>query len=244
MTSKHSGEHSWENIVKVMTDHDTEAIDLLISDLKPKQEDFFIGEDTNIFNRESLCAAAVQGGSLKSLKYLRDNGVEWDERVCTFAAEKGRYDIIKYARENKCPWDEDDVGTFAAENGHIDLLGKLKELDFEFPSYITAMAAIGGRLKTLKYLVKEGHCVDDYTFTAALEGGDSDILEYLYKNHNGKEMFNEASYVTCIQEEHLNAIKWLLKKNTPYNKEECEKITRRKKIKDITLLFEQVLLKD
>ena len=40
---------------------------------------------------------------------------------CTFAAMNGHLEILKWARTNQCPWNEDTCAC-AAKNGHLEIL--------------------------------------------------------------------------------------------------------------------------
>ena len=45
----------------------------------------------------------------------RENGCPWNEYTCTYAAKNGHLDVLKWARENGCPWDEDTCSYAAIE---------------------------------------------------------------------------------------------------------------------------------
>ena len=51
------------------------------------------------------CSAAAQNGHLPALKYLHENGCPWNSYTCTYAAYKGQLPALKYLHENGCPWD-------------------------------------------------------------------------------------------------------------------------------------------
>ena len=54
-----------------------------------------------------LCESAASGGSLESLKWLRDHQYQWYDTWIT-AAWNGHLHIIKWAAEAGCPWDPED----------------------------------------------------------------------------------------------------------------------------------------
>ena len=55
------------------------------------------------------------------LKWLKENGCEWDESICDYAAEGGHLDVLKWLKENGCEWDESTCD-YAAEGGHLEVL--------------------------------------------------------------------------------------------------------------------------
>jgi hypothetical protein len=52
-----------------------------------------------------MCEYAAQNGHLPALKYLHENGCHWDNNTCKYAAQKGHLPVLKYLYENGCPWD-------------------------------------------------------------------------------------------------------------------------------------------
>ncbi len=79
-----------------------------------------------LLHTETICKYASSGGNLDCLKWLRENGCDWNEQTCSYAAYNGHLDCLKWARENGCPWDEHTCSD-AALNGHLDCLEWAKE---------------------------------------------------------------------------------------------------------------------
>jgi hypothetical protein len=44
-----------------------------------------------------------------------------DKNTCTYAARNGHLEVLKWARENGCSWNENTC-TYAAKNGHLEVL--------------------------------------------------------------------------------------------------------------------------
>ena len=53
------------------------------------------------------CANAALNGRLPALQYLHENGCPWDSDTCRYAANYKRWDCLQYAVDNKCPrWEK------------------------------------------------------------------------------------------------------------------------------------------
>jgi len=104
-----------------------------------------------------VCCMAAEHGQLNILKYLHKNGYEWDENVCSHAAQTGKLECLEYAHENGCPWNEDTC----------------------------ISAAWGGHLECLRYAHERGCCLDDAVWEHAVRQGHFDIFKYALKNGCG-----------------------------------------------------------
>ena len=68
-----------------------------------------------------VCYNAAMLGSVRLLKWTRENNLDWDEITCTYAAMNGELPALQYLHENGCPWDEDTC-LFAAKYKRWDCL--------------------------------------------------------------------------------------------------------------------------
>ena len=59
--------------------------------------------ENNLAVSASTCLHAAGHGHLPTLKYLRENGCPWDMHTCYCAASYKRWDCLQYAVDNKCP---------------------------------------------------------------------------------------------------------------------------------------------
>ena len=56
---------------------------------------------------EYTCSYAAETGQLPALQYLHENGCPWNHMTCFYAVEHKRWDCLQYAVDNKCPgWEE------------------------------------------------------------------------------------------------------------------------------------------
>ena len=70
---------------------------------------------------DDVCNYAVMRGSVRLLKWARENNLDWSVSTCSSAATNGHLPALKYLHENGCPW---DFGTWslAATHEHWDCL--------------------------------------------------------------------------------------------------------------------------
>ena len=69
--------------------------------------------ENNLDWSADTCCSAAASGHLPALKYLHEKGYPWDSDTCRFAAEHKRWDCLKYAVDNKCPRWEEYAKTYA-----------------------------------------------------------------------------------------------------------------------------------
>ena len=62
-----------------------------------------------------LCEYATLRGSVRLLKWTRENNLDWSAGACSSAAWKGHLSVLQYLHENGCPWDSDTLGSAADE---------------------------------------------------------------------------------------------------------------------------------
>ena len=75
---------------------------------------------------EYVCRDAAMRGSVRVLKWTRENNLPWDIQTCSTAAHNGHLPALKYLHENECPWDS-EACLYAAQNGHLPALKYLHE---------------------------------------------------------------------------------------------------------------------
>jgi len=68
-----------------------------------------------------VCHHAALRGSVRLLKWARENNLYWHSNTCSAAAVNGQLPALQYLHENGCPW---NYLTFfyAAQNKHWDCL--------------------------------------------------------------------------------------------------------------------------
>ena len=110
-----------------------------------------------------LCYCAARRGSVRLLKWARENNLDWGEATCSDAVLNGHLPALQYLHENGCPWDSDTC-YWAASNGHLPVLQYLYENGCPLNSHACLQAAGNGHLSVLKYLYENG-CPWDSFFT-------------------------------------------------------------------------------
>jgi hypothetical protein len=108
-----------------------------------------LGEAAN-----DVCDNAAMRGSVRLLKWTRENNLDWSVMMCHIAAIKGHLPVLQYVHENGCPWD-----------GHT-----------------CSCAAVNGELTALKYLHENGCPWDWGTCYYAADYKRWDCLQYAVDN--------------------------------------------------------------
>jgi hypothetical protein len=70
---------------------------------------------------EYICDSAAELGSVRLLKWTRENNLDWSADTCSSAAYYGQLPALKYLHENGCPWDSWTC-YYASDNKHWDCL--------------------------------------------------------------------------------------------------------------------------
>jgi len=101
---------------------------------------------------KNVCHYAAMWGSVKLLKWARENNCAWSTHTCCCAASNGHLPALQYLHENGCPWDS-DACCCAAYNGHLPALQYLRENGCPWDSEACLYAAYYKRWDCLQYAV-------------------------------------------------------------------------------------------
>jgi hypothetical protein len=104
------------------------------------------------FSVAAFCDYAAIRGSVRLLKWMRVNNLDWNEDTCSSAAAYGHLPVLQYLNENGCPWDKYTC-TSAASNGHLPVLQYLHENGCPWDSWTCEDAAKHKHWDCLQYLV-------------------------------------------------------------------------------------------
>jgi len=148
-------------------------------------------------------ANAAYGGYLECLRYLHEHGCEWNVWAIDNASGNGHLDCLKYLHENGCQWDTSSTVLCAAAKGHLECLRYLHKSGCPFDSCASSAAAFNGQLACLKYLYEHGCKWDNDSFT------------HIYKN--GWEPTSPTAQLDCLQ--------YLYDNGCPISIEACIKAT-------------------
>jgi len=99
-----------------------------------------------------VCEDAALLGSVRLLKWTRENNLDWDEDTCTYAAMNGELPALQYLHENGCPWDSSTCSD-AARHGHLPVLQYSHENGCPWDEFTCLFAAKYKRWDCLQYLV-------------------------------------------------------------------------------------------
>jgi len=70
---------------------------------------------------KNVCDYAAMRGSVRLLKWTRENNRDWSAVMCLYAARNGHLPALQYLHENGCPWNSLTC-FWAAEHKHWDCL--------------------------------------------------------------------------------------------------------------------------
>lgn len=173
----------------------------------------YLSENGFQWNKNTVLNA-TKNGHLECLRYLRENGCEWDIfGISEYAAENGHLECLRFAFENGCVCNEETM-TDAAINGHLDCLRFLAEIGCEWSTEVIANAAGNGHLDCLKYLFESGCPWDNFTTKCAAKYGYLDCLKYAVENGCPYDYFTIAE---AAKEGHLDCLRYLREKGCGYN---------------------------
>ena len=128
-----------------------------------------------------LCEYATLRGSVRLLKWTRENNLDWSAGTCTYAARNGHLPALQYLHENGCPWDSYTC-SYAALSGHLPALQYLHENGCPWDWETCSSAAQNGHLPVLKYLHENGCPWDEETCFYAAYNDRWDCLQYAVDN--------------------------------------------------------------
>jgi len=101
---------------------------------------------------DDVCNYAVMRGSVRLLKWARENNLDWSTHTCSAAAQNGHLPALQYLHENGCPWDYNTC-YYAATNGHLPALKYLHESGCHWDSRTCTYAALNKHWDCLQYAV-------------------------------------------------------------------------------------------
>ncbi len=95
------------------------------------------------------------------LKFLREQGCEWDIDNYASAAENGHLHVMKWLLGNGCPWQlKEDTCAIAANNNHIEILKWAKQNGCPWDSTTCSEAAGANHFAVLKWAWENGCPLD------------------------------------------------------------------------------------
>eukprot|EP00941_MAST-03F_sp_MAST-3F-sp1_P002800 g2800.t1 len=158
---------------------------------------------------EKCCEAAAKRGDILLLQWLHNENCRMDETTCHRAAENGHLHILKWIRfvKQSSSLWSEKVCIATASKGHQNILEWLHKQDVPWDARACAAAAQNGHLDVLKYLHKNGCPWNEDTTTAAAESGNLEILKWA-RSQNPPCPWHSAEYLEAIN---CNSyvLKWL-----------------------------------
>ncbi len=162
----------------------------------------------NAFDILKFCGVAAKYGHLDILIWQKINLTYYfDINIWKNAAEGGHLNIIKWLINNGCEYD-DCIFECAAEHGHLNILKWGFQNGYKLPDNIAEIAASHGKLYIIIWLHENNFKFDQKVHVCAAESGNLELVKRLtsYDNYyvNGiKSVFykKKQSYVTKMTSE-------------------------------------------
>ena len=166
----------------------------------------FIHEDMKCFFPQNLCKIAVYYKChLDCLRYLHENGCEWDKEACIEAAKHGHLDCLKYLHENGCEWDE-----YIYDYVHdLKCLKYIREQGVCWTDKVCLQAASLGNLSMLQYAVENGCEVSKEIFYITINNNKINMLKYLHKKYNLNDFLDEKICTYAVENKSFECLKFL-----------------------------------
>ena len=165
---------------------------------------------------QTPCQLVMYGGPCCWSRGTKSEASEWfrqhPEDLFYGACKTGHVECICYAYLYGAPLCRDDLHDgyiVAAENGRLDsirIVHSLIPVDPPDREQLVRVAAEGGHLETLRWLVENGCTVNEWTCEAAAKGGHLNVLKWLRAplfpcpwNLNTCEAAAENGHLECLQ---------------------------------------------
>ncbi|GFH53319.1 hypothetical protein CTEN210_09795 [Chaetoceros tenuissimus] len=137
------------------------------------------------WDRQECANYAAQHGDIEALKWIRSQGVVFDEINATFlhAAISGNFSVVEYCVDNDFSCG-DRLYANAIENfdNPIPVIKLLQKNDYPWHPSACKAATILEDLKLLRWLRFNGCSWDEETCNAAVMNDNFDILKYAHEN--------------------------------------------------------------
>ena len=188
---------------------------------------------------ENLCEAAVLGGQIKVLKWLRENSCTWHAATpvgcghlqARDAARGGHLDILKWAHGNGCPWDK-NASTEAARHGHLEVLQWLRANGCPWTlSMCMSVAEEGEHLETATWVSENACWNGKRTDESAAEGtnmcawaAQHGNLEMLQSLHANGCPWDERTCEAAAAGGHLELLQWARANGCPWDESTCSSV--------------------
>jgi hypothetical protein len=191
----------------------------------------------------------IKSGNIEFLKWIIDLSLNMSKKaqnfikkpyICKLAGKNGYLDIIKLAINHGSSLDMETFSE-AAHNGHLGIIkwGKNNNhlvSDGIFDKVLCARAALGNKLKVLKWITKNGFIPDSNTILMAVSRPDSlNMLNWLKENgYSWTE--NKDTFTKAATHGNIKIMSWLKDNGYPWNEYACSISARNGNLKALKWL--------
>ncbi len=172
-----------------------------------------IPESYIVANNGILIETLVFFDYLPLLILAKENGCNLDN-VCSFAAFNGKLEILKWMKEKSCVFGPRDI-MHVIQNGHLEVLKWICS-NYNIGEFVKERlcdyAAFYGQLDILKWTHENDYTWDRLTCSNAAKNGHLECLKYL--RLNGCE-WNNYVYLNANEYKHMELLKWAMENGCP-----------------------------
>ena len=136
------------------------------------------------------------------MTYAHEHGCPWDKNTCLNAVYRDHLECLIYAHKNGCSWES---------------IPLLKADPWDTNTYSTYKDGINVVYKNDTSII----------FNNAVNTGNVEILEYIFKNDINNMIFKNTYYLEEIKKNSLNVLKFLIKNICNLDNKSCETFAKR-----------------
>jgi len=173
-------------------------------------------------------ANAIEYGSVKSMKFLKKNGTQWNDYTFSYAVKHMKFRIIKWLHNNGCPWNSDTFN-IAISGGNLTIIKWLKEKGCPIDNL--EVLKIANKISVFRWLKENSYTFNSNVFNDAIKRKNLKLMKWLKENGS---YYNYNSMIEAIKTCSLPIIRWLKENKCPFDKHHWNEW---KKINKIRLNF-------
>jgi hypothetical protein len=174
----------------------------------------WVTRDQGCVVRNDISVRAAASGSVPTLNFLKQGGINFTVETAHSAAEAGHQHVIEYLHGEGCPFD-DTVYLHAAASGHVHVLQSVRALECAWNSVeLCTLAAARGSVHVLQWAKQQGAVFTAENMVHAAMFGRIAVCEYLLAQQCP---CNDDVCTAAVEGCHLSTLQWLMEHGCLYD---------------------------